>query len=262
MWQKFGMAYAYGFKGIGEQANNPFFELSSSYPELVSDFQYLSGLAVLAPSVLLGLFIGKLSDSVNRVQLLGIACLAWSGSTYLAGVEDNFAVFTAARIALGIFSVAAVTPAVGLIRDLFPARLQSRAIAIYLASDQIGCSISALSLILIQTYGWRLDYEVTGLFGIIAGLSMLIFIQEPERGRFDVQPTAIEADADMDVGPITSEDDDRPIFAQIVEAGQELGNNPTGKLVLAASSIRAIGTNCLGFYKPLYFQIVYQDNVE
>ena len=38
MWQKFGMAYAYGFHGIGMEANNSFYELSSAYPETIANY--------------------------------------------------------------------------------------------------------------------------------------------------------------------------------------------------------------------------------
>lgn len=85
MWQKFGMAYAYGFHGIGMEANNSFYELSTAYPETIANYQFLSGAAVLAPALLLGLFVGKLSDSVSRKWLLGLTCLAWSTSTFAAG---------------------------------------------------------------------------------------------------------------------------------------------------------------------------------
>jgi MFS family permease len=76
---------------------------------------------VLAPQVLLSLFVGKFSDEVSRVKLLGFACLAWSASTYLAGTVDDYDTFVAMRVTLGIFSSAATVPAIGLIRDLFPA---------------------------------------------------------------------------------------------------------------------------------------------
>jgi hypothetical protein len=33
-------------------------------------------------------------------------------------------------------------------------------------------------------------------------------------------------------------------------------------MVLAGSTIRAIGTNCIGFYKPLFFSNVYPNNVD
>ena len=190
MWQKFGMTYAYGFRGIDENCKNPFYELSTAYPQILENYSFLSGAAILAPAILLGLFVGKLSDSVNRKWLLGLTCLVWSASTVVAGSIESYEVFSAMRISLGIFSVAAVTPALSLIRDLVPPNFRSRAVGLYLSSDAIGCAISSLSILLIETVGWRGDYELTGAFGLMAGLAMLIFVKEPERGRYDRQLSA------------------------------------------------------------------------
>jgi MFS family permease len=96
------------------------------------------------------LFVGKLSDSVSRKWLLGLTCLAWSTSTFAAGQIDNYGVFSAMRLSLGFFSVAAIPPALGLIRDIFPANFQSRAVGIYLSSDPIGCALSSLTLLVIE----------------------------------------------------------------------------------------------------------------
>ena len=75
---------------------------------------------------------------------------------------------------------------------------------------------------------------------------MLIFIQEPSRGKFDkVLPASTIAEE--------NKEEEQPIFVQIADAGQELLGNPTGLWILAGASVRAMGTNCLGFYKPLYF---------
>lgn len=39
-------------------------------------------------------------------------------------------------------------------------------------------------------------------------------------------------------------------------------SNPTGRWVLLASATRAIGTNSLGFYKPLYFTNIYPEYID
>ena len=184
-WQKFIFTYAYGFHGLGDEAGNPMYEITQNYPLLIRDYKYLGGVTVLLPNVLFELFIGKLSDNVNRVLLIGIACIVYSGSTFIAGAVDNYQVFVAMRILLGLFSVAAFTPCVSLIRDYFPPNLRSRAVAIFLSSDFIGCSISALTILAIEKYGWRLDYEAVGAFGVVAGLAMLFFCEVPERGKFE-----------------------------------------------------------------------------
>lgn len=184
-WQIFVLAYAYGFRGLGELHNNPMFELRYAYPDLAANYRFLSGLAVLLPSAVVGIFMGAITDTTNRVRLLGVASILWSLSTFTSGEVDSFEVFSSMRLCLGIFTAACIPPAVSLIRDYFPPAYRSQANSIFLASNYIGCCISSLSILFIKNYGWREDYEITGIFGILAGVAVLINLQEPVRGKWE-----------------------------------------------------------------------------
>ena len=48
-----------------------------------------------------------------------------------------------------------------------------------------GVSLASLSILFIKKFGWREDYDLTGVFGILFGILCLTVIKEPERGRFD-----------------------------------------------------------------------------
>jgi MFS family permease len=89
------------------------------------------------------------------------------------------------RVLLGVFTAACNPPALGLIRDYFPPNSRTLANSVFLASDYLGCCFSSLSIILIENYGWREDYEITGLFGIIFGAVALFYLKEPVRGNFE-----------------------------------------------------------------------------
>lgn len=68
----------------------------------------------------------------------------------------------------------------------------------YIAAVYIGASFASLSVLLIEQVGWREDYEIFGVLGIVIGVILLTVLQEPERGRFDKDPTiettAVEAE--------------------------------------------------------------------
>ena len=89
------------------------------------------------------------------------------------------------RVLFGVFSAACNPPALGLIRDYFPPNSRTLANSFFLTSDYLGCCFSSLSIILIKNFGWREDYEITGIFGILIGLAVLFYLKEPERGRFE-----------------------------------------------------------------------------
>ena len=145
-------------------------------------YPLLSGIAFLLPQCICGVYMGVITDKVNRVRLLGIACILWSSTTLVDFVVDDFYIFTAMRVMLGIFSAAAIPPALSLIRDYFPPNYRSQANSIFAFSDFLGAGISSLSLIFIAEYGWREDYGLTGLVGVLSGILCLTVLQEPERG--------------------------------------------------------------------------------
>ena len=69
--------------------------------------------------------MGKITDSFNRVQLLGIASILWSASTFVSGEYNSFEVFVIMRVALGVFTAACNPPAISLLRDYFPPAYRS-----------------------------------------------------------------------------------------------------------------------------------------
>ena len=121
----------------------------------------------------------------NRIILLGSASIMWSLTSLISGNNQNFEVFIICRILLGIFASACDPPAYALIRDYFPPSFRSKANSIFKFASYLGGALSSLSIIFIKTYGWRDDYIITGIFGIIAGISCIIFLKEPERGKYD-----------------------------------------------------------------------------
>mmetsp|Transcript_10493 Transcript_10493/g.17596 ORF Transcript_10493/g.17596 Transcript_10493/m.17596 type:complete len:208 (-) Transcript_10493:839-1462(-) len=156
-------------------------------------YPLLSGIAVLLPQATFGVYAGVLSDNVSRVRMLGLATITWSTTTLIAGEIDNFMVFTVMRILFG-FAVACINaPAFSLIRDYFPKDYRTTANSINSLNFYLGYCFSSLSLVFINLFGWRLDYDITGVIGILIGILLLTFLEEPERGRFDKpKPQVIE----------------------------------------------------------------------
>ena len=136
---------------------------------------------------MVGLFTGTLSDKTeNRKNLLGIVSILWSITTVISGSVDSFTVFATMRVLLGVIESANNPLAYSLIRDYFPPEYRSTANSILTSSIYIGGAISSLSILLIQNYGWRNDYVITGVVGILFGFMAILFLQEPERGKYDV----------------------------------------------------------------------------
>jgi len=69
-----------------------------------------------------------------------------------------------------------------LIRDYFPENQRVSANAIYAQAIFIGNSVCALSTFIIDKQGWKSDFELAGMIGLILGVTGLLVLTTPERG--------------------------------------------------------------------------------
>jgi MFS family permease len=103
-------------------------------------------------------------------------------STFASGEIENFGVFVALRVAFGIFTSSCNPPALSLLRDYFPKNYRSTVNSVFLFGVYLGGCLSSLSVLFIKEYGWRADYEITGLVGLVSAIIILLFLEEPKRG--------------------------------------------------------------------------------
>lgn len=139
----------------------------------------------MLPQTTVGLFTGILTDKVNRVKLFGLGCIFWSSTTLIAGQTENFLVFSVMRILFGVGVSVANAPALSLVRDYFPPEWRSTANSINNFSLYIGFSLASLSILVIDNFGWRGDYNLYGWFGVIVGITLMAVLEEPQRGQYD-----------------------------------------------------------------------------
>ena len=104
-----------------------------------------------------------------------------------------------------------------------------------------------MSVLVIEQFGWRVQYDLSGFFGIFLGLLVLFVLEEPERGQFDEEVV---------------EKNEAPLLTQFKVAAEETFANPTGRNILIGGAIRNIGAFCIGLYKPLYFAKVYPEFID
>lgn len=66
--------------------------------------------------------------------------------------------------------------------------MRSRVISVQNSGIYIGGALSSFSVILIKLFGWRACYNMMGLSGVAIGLSMLLFVKNPERAKTTTIP--------------------------------------------------------------------------
>jgi MFS family permease len=156
----------------------------------------LTGFAFVTLFALLGVPIGRIADTKNRVKLIAVGMAVWSVMTALCGLARNFPVLFAARVGVGVGEAALTPAAYSLFADYFPPQKLSRVIAVFTLAIYFGMG-AALALggtlvsfleglapvslpVLGPMHTWQLAMFSVGLPSLLL-LPLLFTIREPAR---------------------------------------------------------------------------------
>lgn len=161
-----------------------------------------------------GIFAGMAIDKFNRVRILSIACITWSGTSLVIGSVNSLVVLGVMRLLMGV-SLSACEPAsYSIVSDYFPSKFRSRANGLITSGAYMGSAFSCLMVTIINMMGWRGAYKFMGSIGVAVGLLGLIFIREPKRGAFSDEKSIDEDDVVPEEGN------------KIINSFQEILKNP------------------------------------
>jgi predicted MFS family arabinose efflux permease len=142
----------------------------------------LSGIGFALLYSLLGIPIARLADRGNRVAIIAISAVVWSGMTAVSGLAINFLTMLAARMGVAVGEAGGIPPLHSLVADLYSEDRRGRAYAVVQMGGPIGILLAFFVFgALADTFGWRMLFVLTGLFGI--GFAALFWIVTPEPRR-------------------------------------------------------------------------------
>jgi MFS family permease len=153
----------------------------------------MTGIAFAAFYTFLGIPIARYADrpTTNRVGLISVALVVWSGMTALCGMAQNFVQLLLARIGVGVGEAGCTPAAHSLIADLAPPEKRSSAMAFYALGIPIG---SLLGLVLggqlADQLGWRMGFLVVGLPGIAMAALVVLLLSDPRSAKLTVTANA------------------------------------------------------------------------
>jgi MFS transporter, Spinster family, sphingosine-1-phosphate transporter len=142
----------------------------------------MTGIAFAAFYTFLGIPIARYSDkpTTNRVGLISISLVVWSGMTALCGMAQNFVQLLLARIGVGVGEAGCTPAAHSLIADLAPPEKRASAISFYSLGIPIGSLLGmVMGGLIADAYGWRVAFFVAGLPGIVMALVVWMLLREP-----------------------------------------------------------------------------------
>nr|WP_310523254.1 MFS transporter [Polymorphobacter sp.] len=149
----------------------------------------MTGLAFALFYALLGIPIARYADrpNSNRVGLISVSLILWSGMTALCGVAQNFTQLLLARVGVGVGEAGCTPAAHSLISDMVPVHRRASAIAFYGLGIPIGGLIGmVLGGFLADTIGWRMAFLVVGLPGLLLAAFVWFVLREPRHGSIAI----------------------------------------------------------------------------
>lgn len=130
-------------------------------------------------------FVGPLADRYSRRLIIVLGAIFWSALTLMTAVTHNYWELLVRHTLVGVGEATFVTIAPTFVADLFPENKRGRIFGIFYLAIPVGTAAGyLLGGKLGPEFGWRFPFYVAAAPGFLLALIML-FIPEPERGRFD-----------------------------------------------------------------------------
>lgn len=130
-------------------------------------------------------FVGPLADRYSRKAIIVLGAIFWSGLTLLTAVTHTYSELLLRHTLVGIGEASFVTIAPTFVADLFSEEKRGRILGIFYLAIPVGIATGyLLGGKLGPVHGWRFPFYVAAVPGFLVALALL-FVPEPERGRFD-----------------------------------------------------------------------------
>ena len=164
----------------------------------LSDTQFglLTGLAFALFYAGMGVPVAILADRWNRVKLVAIACIIWSGFTAACGLVSSFWQLALMRFGVGAGEAGGTAPSVSVLADYYPPDRRPIAMALFTCNGPFGVFVgAAFGAWAASTIGWRNAFLLIGAVGILVGPLLIWLVREPARGQMDQMDRGANDDA-------------------------------------------------------------------
>ncbi len=155
----------------------------------------LGGLSFAVLYTVLGVPIARLAERWNRVSVVSLAMVVWSGFTVACGFAGSFVQLLALRVGVGVGEAGCSPPSHSLISDYYEPKRRATALSVYAFGIPLGTMIGAVAGgWLAKTFGWRVAFMAVGAPGLFMALLLKLIVKEPPRGHSDpIERTVVVA---------------------------------------------------------------------
>ena len=151
---------------------------------VLSDTQagVLTGLGFALFYSVLGVPIARLADRSDRVRIMSVAAIVWSGMTAVTGLAASFWSMLAARVGVAAGEAGGIPPLHSLVADLYPEERRARAFSVVQLGGPVGILLAFFVFgQLAERVDWRVLFYATGGVGVAFALVFWRVCPEPRR---------------------------------------------------------------------------------
>lgn len=123
---------------------------------------------------------GILTDRFGPRIIYTFSLILWSIVTVAQGFVKGFASLFGLRMAIGVFEAPSYPTNNRIVTSWFPDKERASAIGVYTSGQFIGLAFLAPALTALEQYaGWKGLFIITGIVGVIWGISWYFFYRDP-----------------------------------------------------------------------------------
>jgi MFS family permease len=213
----------------------------------------LGGLYFALLYTILGIPIARLAERWNRVSIIAVSLVIWSGFTALCGAAASFGQLALYRFGVGVGEAGCSPPSHSLISDYYEPKKRATALSIYSFGIPLGTMFGAIAGGWLATeFSWRVAFVIVGVPGLILALIVKLVIKEPPRGHSEIKERPLEAE-DVVAEPAKPAFSMANEFSEIWAVMKTLfGKWPVLNMMLGVT-IASFGSYGSGAFVPSYF---------
>lgn len=154
----------------------------------------LTGIAFSLFYSIMGVPIARWSDRGNRIRIIGITTIAWSGAVAMCGFVTNFVQLALVRVGVAIGEAGCVPPAHSLIAEHFSREERPRAVSRYMLGIPISLFVGFFfGGWLNEQFGWRITFILLGVPGLFLGALAWLTLRETRQSSTESNSSQSEA---------------------------------------------------------------------
>ncbi|MDQ3106970.1 MAG: MFS transporter, partial [Actinomycetota bacterium] len=142
-----------------------------------------------------GVFIAHYADRHKRLPIVAAGIILGGLFNLLTAVASSGLSYGAPDVVSSVFLAAAGIPIASLFADYYPTEVRGKVFALYgLAGSVPALIVPKVAGELVEAFGWRSVYLVTGVPIILVGILIAVRLREPVRGYFERQALGVSED--------------------------------------------------------------------